>query len=65
MENLTGETNETITLTDEEIQKKIQGAEDKVRTEYSKKIKTLEEELKTLKPKEKSKSEIEIGRAHV
>ena len=57
MDNLTGE---TITFTEEEMNKIKQGAEDKVRTEYSKKIKTLEEELETFKPKEKSKGELEL-----
>ncbi|WP_096634854.1 capsid assembly scaffolding protein Gp46 family protein [Clostridium cochlearium] len=64
MENLNnnqmGSELETKTFTEEELQKKVQSAEDRIRTEYSKKIKALEEELKGLKPKEKSKSEIEL-----
>jgi hypothetical protein len=57
MENLTGETK---TFTEEEVNKIKQSAEDRVRTEYSKKIKALEEELKGLKPKEKTEAEIEL-----
>ena len=57
MENLTGETK---TFTEEELQKKVQSAEDRVRTEYSKKVKELEQELKGLKPKEKTEAEIEL-----
>lgn len=53
-------TKEVKTFTEEELQKKLQSAEDRVRTEYSKKIKQMEEELKGLKPKEKSESEIEL-----
>lgn len=65
MENLnnnqtTEENTETKTYNEEELQKKVQSAEDRIRTEYSKKIKTLEEELKRLKPKEKTEAEIEL-----
>lgn len=42
---------------DTELIKKIQSAEDRVRTKYIKKIKALEEQLKELKPKELSAEE--------
>ncbi|NFG97880.1 DUF4355 domain-containing protein [Clostridium sporogenes] len=54
------DTQEVKTFTEEELQKKLQSETDKVRTEYSKKIKQMEEELKELRPKEKSESEIEL-----
>ncbi|CDI50393.1 capsid assembly scaffolding protein Gp46 family protein [Clostridium tetani] len=52
MENLNNNqtTEERTTFTEEELQKKVQSAEDKVRTEYSKKIKALEQELEAFKP---------------
>ncbi|KHO38936.1 hypothetical protein OR62_08665 [Clostridium tetani] len=61
MENLNNNqtTEERTTFTEEELQKKVQSAEDKVRTEYSKKIKALEQELEAFKPK-KSNAEIEL-----
>lgn len=64
MENLnnnqtTEEKTETKTFTEEELNKKLQSAEDRVRTEYSKKIKALEQELEAFKPK-KSNAEIEL-----
>lgn len=43
-------------LTQEEFNKAIQSAEDRVRTEYTKKIKALEEKL----PVEKSEKELEL-----
>ncbi len=63
--NKLGEHNETsnndsITLTQEELSKRIQSAEDKLRTEYSKQIKSLKEEIKTLKPKEKTPEQIDF-----
>ncbi|OOO67090.1 hypothetical protein BS638_06040 [Clostridium tepidum] len=48
------------TFTEEEVNKKIQSAEDRVRTEYSKKIKQMEEELKELRPKEKSQEQLDM-----
>ncbi|NME94594.1 DUF4355 domain-containing protein [Clostridium cochlearium] len=54
------EKTETKTFTEEELQKKVQSAEDRIRTEYSKKIKALEEELETFKPKKKTEAEIEL-----
>ncbi|ENK1242994.1 hypothetical protein AB2063_001122 [Clostridium botulinum] len=54
------EKEELKTFTEEEVQKKLQSAEDRVRTEYSKKLKAMEEELKQLKPKEKTQEQIEL-----
>ncbi|NFQ02754.1 DUF4355 domain-containing protein [Clostridium sporogenes] len=51
---------ETKTFTEEDLNKKIQSAEDRVRTEYSKKLKQMEEELEELRPKEKSQSELDM-----
>lgn len=51
---------ETKTFTEEEVNKLKQSAEDRVRTEYSKKLKEMENKIKELKPKEKSESEIEL-----
>lgn len=48
------------TYTEDELQKLIQGAGDKVRTEYSKKLKNVEEELNKYKPKTKTPAEIEL-----
>lgn len=48
------------TFTEEELQKKIQSETDKVRTEYSKKLKEMEEELKELRPKKKSQAELDM-----
>lgn len=57
MENIN---NEVKTFTEEEVNKMVQSSTDKVRTEYSQKIKTIECELEKYKPKEKSKNEIEL-----
>ncbi|WP_061330274.1 capsid assembly scaffolding protein Gp46 family protein, partial [Clostridium botulinum] len=51
---------ELKTFTEEEVNKQLQSETDKVRTEYSKKIKAMEEELKELKPKEKTQEQIEL-----
>ena len=53
LEDIQGLTEEQIA----DIQKVIQGAEDRIRTEKTLKIKELEEELKTYKPIEKSDAE--------
>lgn len=45
------EVKETRTFTEEEVNKLKQSAEDKVRTEYTKRIKALESELKEYKPR--------------
>lgn len=48
-------------MTEEEFNKAIQGAEDKVRTKlYANKIKPLETELEGLKPQQKSEKELEL-----
>lgn len=51
---------ETKTFTEEDLNKKIQSETDRVRTEYSKKIKQMEEELKELRPKEKSQEQLDM-----
>jgi len=48
---------ETVTLTQEELNKRIQSAEDKLRTKYSKQIKDLEKQIADSKPVEKSEAE--------
>ena len=48
---------ETITLTQEDLNKRIQSAEDKLRTKYSAKIKALEKQIEEAKPVEKSDAE--------
>lgn len=48
---------ETVTLTTEELNKRIQSAEDKLRTKYSKQIKDLEKQIADAKPVEKSEAE--------
>ena len=48
---------DTITLTNEELNKRIQSAEDKLRTKYSAKIKDLEKQIADAKPVEKSEQE--------
>lgn len=52
------------TYTEEEVTKllkaKLQSETDKVRTEYSKKLKDKDDELNKYKPKEKSETEIEL-----
>lgn len=48
---------DTITLTNEELNKRIQSAEDKLRTKYSAKIKDLEKQIAESKPVEKSEQE--------
>lgn len=51
---------ETTTFTEEEVNKKLQSETDKVRTEYSTKIKTMEEELNKYKPKEPTDEEKQL-----
>ncbi len=48
---------DTITLTQEDLNKRIQSAEDKLRTKYSKQIKELEKQIADSKPVEKSEQE--------
>ncbi|MGU9539327.1 hypothetical protein ACQX0N_10150 [Clostridium tepidum] len=54
------EKEETKTFTEEEVNKLKQSAEDRVRTEYSKKLKQMEEELKELTPVEKTQAELDM-----
>lgn len=53
----TCENAETIILTQEELDKRIQSAEDRLRTKYSKRIKDLEKKIEESKPVEKSDAE--------
>lgn len=53
-------TEETVTLTKDELSKKIQSAEDKVRGKLSKQIRDLEARVKELSPVEKSQAEIDL-----
>ena len=53
---------ETVTFTEEEVSKKIQSAEDKLRRKYSDEIKDLKKQIEELTPKTKSESELEIER---
>ncbi|KEI79757.1 hypothetical protein N452_14640 [Clostridium botulinum A2 117] len=48
------------TFTEEEVNKLKQSETDRVRTEYSKKIKAMENKIKELTPVEKTESEIEL-----
>ena len=51
---------EELNLSDEtkaQVEKLLQSETDKIRTEYSQKLKTVNEELNQYKPKEKSESE--------
>ena len=50
----------TITLTQEQLNKKIQSETDKVRTKYSNDIKVLQDRIKELTPVEKSQAEIDF-----
>jgi len=49
-----------VTFTEDEVSKKVQSAEDKLRAKYSKQIKELEDQIEKLSPKKKSESEIEM-----
>lgn len=53
-------TEEMISMSQAEFEKKIQSETDKVRTSYSKKVKELEAKVKELSPVEKSESEIAL-----
>ncbi len=50
----------TVTMTKDEFDKKIQGEGDRVRTEYSKRVKELEARIKELTPAQKSEAEIDF-----
>ena len=45
-----GKDNKSVTFTEDEVNKKIQSAEDKLRTKYVKEIKDLQEQVKKLSP---------------
>lgn len=49
-----------IQMTQDDFDKAIQSAEDKIRTKYSKEVKQLQDKISTLSPVEKSKGEIEF-----
>lgn len=55
-----GKDNKSVTFTEDEVNKKIQSAEDKLRTKYVKEIKDLQEQVKKLSPVEKTQAEIDI-----
>lgn len=55
-----GKDDKSVTYTEDEVAKKIQSAEDKLRCKYSDEIKGLQEQVKKLSPVEKSESEIAI-----
>lgn len=57
-----GKDNKSVTYTEDEVNKKIQSAEDKLRTSYSKQIKNLEDKIKELTPVELSDTEKELNR---
>lgn len=54
------ETEQTVTMSKEDFDKKIQGEADRVRTEYSKKVKELEAKIKELTPVQKTEAEIDF-----
>lgn len=49
-----------VTFTEDEVNKKIQSAEDKLHTKYSKEIKDLQDQIKKLSPVEKTQAEIDV-----
>ena len=51
---------EVITISKADLDKKLQGEGDRVRTEYSRKIKELEGKIKELTPVEKTQAEIDF-----
>lgn len=64
-ENTNVETNENenkdvVTMSTEDFQKKIQSETDKVRTEYSKRVKELEARIKELTPTQKTEAELDF-----
>ena len=60
MENTNNNSEQTVTMSKEDFDKKIQGEADRVRTEYSKKLKELETKVKELTPVEKTEAEIDF-----
>jgi len=59
-ENKNVENEQNVTMSQAEFDKKIQGEGDRVRTEYSKKIKELEAKIKELTPTPKTEAEIDF-----
>ena len=57
----TDDNKEPVTYTEDEVTKKIQSAEDKLRTKYSKEIKELKAKIEELSPT-KTEAELEIER---
>lgn len=55
-----GKDDKSVTYTEDEVNRKIQSAEDKLRRKYSDEIKDLKEQIKKLSPVEKTESEIAI-----
>lgn len=55
-----GKDDKPVTFTEDEVNKKIQSAEDKLRTKYSNEIKDLQDQIKKLSPVEKTQAEIDI-----
>ena len=51
-----------VTFTEEDVVKKVQSETDKVRTEYTKKLKKLEDRIAELEPKDLSPAELEMKR---
>lgn len=51
---------ETVTMTQTELDKKIQSETEKVRTKYSEQIKELEAKVKELTPVQKSEAELDL-----
>lgn len=56
----TNNSEDTITISQVDFDKKIQSETDKVRTEYSRKIKDLENKIKELTPATKTEAEIDF-----
>ena len=53
-------TEQTVTMSQADFDKRIQSETDKVRTDYSKRVKELEAKIKELTPVEKSEAEIDF-----
>ncbi|MCD8297672.1 MAG: hypothetical protein LUC88_08880 [Prevotella sp.] len=51
---------QAVTYTQEQLDKKVQSENDKIRTEYSKQIKALKKQIEELTPVEKSEIELDL-----
>ena len=60
VKNTATENETTVTMTQDEFNKKLQSETDKVRTAYSKKVKELEAQIEKLTPTQKSEAEIDF-----